>query len=336
MNSFDRRLGSTRLTVTRLGLGLAALGRPSYITLGRDADLGADRSVEAMERRCHAMLDSAYAAGIRYVDAARSYGLAEAFLASWLHARGLPPALSSSDRSGATLHRRVAVGRADARDQGFVSRCVAAAALESRTVLGDWLRLYQVHSATLESGVLDDRQVLEELLRVRAEGLVVGLTVSGPRQAEAIVRALDVQIRGVNPFQCVQATWNLLEPSAGPALARAHAQGWGVIVKEVLANGRLADNHAEPRLGPLEHHARSVGAPLDAVALAAALGNRWVDVVLSGAVTERQLLTNLRSLDIANTIDPNALPVVAQLPEGPGRREANSRGGSAYSVRWCP
>ena len=49
-------LGSTKLPVSRLGLGLAALGRPAYITLDRSSDLGADRSVTAMEQRCHRML----------------------------------------------------------------------------------------------------------------------------------------------------------------------------------------------------------------------------------------------------------------------------------------
>jgi len=314
VKSLDRQLGSTGLAVTRIGLGLAALGRPGYITLGRDADLGTDRSVEAMERRCHAMLDRAYAAGVRYVDAARSYGLAEAFLASWLHTRRLPAdAVTVGSKWG---YSYVGGWRLDAPTHEIKDLSVEALRRqlpESRAVLGGWLRLYQVHSATLESGVLDDRQVLNELIRLRSDGLVVGLTVSGPRQAETIERALDVEIGDVNPFQCVQATWNLLEPSAGPALARAHARGWGVIVKEVLANGRLTDDHAEPRITPLEDHARSVGAPLDAVAFAAALGNPWVDVVLSGAVTEGQLLTNLRSLDIS--MDLSALPMVAQRPE---------------------
>jgi len=59
------------------------------MTPGRAVDLGADRSVEAMQRRCYAMLDAAYAAGVRYVDAARSYGLAELFLSSWWSARRL-------------------------------------------------------------------------------------------------------------------------------------------------------------------------------------------------------------------------------------------------------
>jgi aryl-alcohol dehydrogenase-like predicted oxidoreductase len=309
----QRQLGSTGLSVTRIGLGLAALGRPSYITLGRSADLGADRSVEAMERRCHAMLDSAYAAGVRYVDAARSYGFAEKFLASWMTARGHPAgAVTVGSKWGYTY---VGAWRLDAPAHEVKDLSIDALRRqfsESRAILGERLHLYQVHSATLDSGVLGDQQVIAELVRLRSEGLVVGLTVSGPQQAETIDRALEVESRGVNPFQCVQATWNLLESSAGPALAKAHGRGWGVIVKEALANGRLTDNHAVPRIAPLEQLARSTGAKLDAIAIAAALANPWVDVILSGAVTGEQLQSNLSALDLA--LDPSALPSVAQLP----------------------
>jgi len=86
----ETRLCSTELLVSRLGLGLAALGRPAYITLERQRDFGSDRSVAELERRCHQMLDAACAAGIRYVDAARSYGLAESFLGTWLKTRNPP------------------------------------------------------------------------------------------------------------------------------------------------------------------------------------------------------------------------------------------------------
>src|SRR3954469_21122939 len=71
-----------------LGLGLAALGRPGDINLSHGADV-ADASPEAMERAAHAVLDAAYDGGVRAFDAARSYGAAEAFLASWLERRGL-------------------------------------------------------------------------------------------------------------------------------------------------------------------------------------------------------------------------------------------------------
>src|SRR4051794_12866562 len=83
-----RTLGATGLPVSPLGLGLAALGRPGYINLGHSGDVG-DTNVEAMERHAHEVLDAAYEGGVRYFDAARSYGRGEAFLASWLGRRGL-------------------------------------------------------------------------------------------------------------------------------------------------------------------------------------------------------------------------------------------------------
>ena len=76
----------TRRTA-QLGPGLAALGRPGYITRGHALDLEGDYDPKEMERRCHAVLDAAWAEGVRWFDAARSYGRAAEFLASWPRAR---------------------------------------------------------------------------------------------------------------------------------------------------------------------------------------------------------------------------------------------------------
>src|SRR4051812_21721615 len=73
-------------SVARLGLGLAALGRPGYMTLHHADDLEGRYDPTVMEARAHSVLDAAYAGGIRYIDVARSYGCAEAFLASWIAA----------------------------------------------------------------------------------------------------------------------------------------------------------------------------------------------------------------------------------------------------------
>jgi aryl-alcohol dehydrogenase-like predicted oxidoreductase len=293
-----RPFGSTGLRVTPIGLGLAAVGRPGYITLDREKDLGNDRSVTALERRAHAVLSAAYDAGIRYFDAARSYGFAERFLASWLRERALPPkAVTVGSKWGYTY---VGDWQVDARVHEVKDHSIAALRrqiAESRAQLGDYLDLYQIHSATLESGVLDDRAVLSELIALRATGLTIGMSVSGPRQAEVIRRALEVDVDGVNPFRSVQATWNLLEPSAGPALAEAHDAGWGVIIKEALANGRLADR--------------------DQQAMAAALANPWVDVVLSGAVSAEQLRSNVRALDLS--LSANELEDLMRLAEPANR-----------------
>jgi aryl-alcohol dehydrogenase-like predicted oxidoreductase len=289
-----RRFGKTGLSVTSIGLGLAALGRPGYITLGRDRDFGADRSVDALERRSHEVLDAAYDAGIRYVDAARSYGFAERFLASWLRGRGLTPTdVTVGSKWG---YRYVGDWHVDANVHEVKDHSLPALRrqyAESRALLGDFLDLYQIHSATLDSRVLEDRQVLAELSRLRATGLVIGLSVSGPRQAEVIERALAVEVDGVNPFQSVQATWNVLEPSAGAALRHAHDAGWGVIIKEALANGRLADRDQE--------------------AIAAALANPWADVVLSGAVTRDQLASNVQA--VRTPLTEEELAGLTQLAE---------------------
>lgn len=318
-----RAFGSTPLTVTRIGVGLAALGRPGYITLGREEDLGDDRTIGALERRCHEVLTAAYAAGVRYFDAARSYGLAEAFLASWFAIREPSPgAITVGSKWGYTY---VGAWRVDAPVHEVKDHSLEALRgqiIESRAWLNGHLSLYQIHSATLESGVLEDRAVLFELARLRGEGLVIGLTVSGPQQAEVIRRASRVGVDGVNPFQSVQATWNLLEPSAGPALAEAHDRGWGVIVKEALANGRLAGRALASESRRLHDVAKRRGAAMDAVAIAAALANPWVDVVLSGAATVDQLRSNVDALSLSLSADERE--VLAGLAE-PAERYWGSR-----------
>ena len=54
--------------------GLAAIGRPGYINLGHGDDMPPSRSVDAMRAHALAVMDEAYALGLRYFDCARSYG----------------------------------------------------------------------------------------------------------------------------------------------------------------------------------------------------------------------------------------------------------------------
>jgi aryl-alcohol dehydrogenase-like predicted oxidoreductase len=92
---------------------------------------------------------------------------------------------------------------------------------ESTGLLGAHLRLYQIHSAAHKSGVLQDDAVTSRLGELRDAGMVIGLTASGPDQADTIRRALEIEVDGRRLFGSVQATWNLLETSAGAALASA-------------------------------------------------------------------------------------------------------------------
>jgi aryl-alcohol dehydrogenase-like predicted oxidoreductase len=288
----SRVLGRTGLRVSRLGFGLAAVGRPGYINLGHGEDLAGRIDVAGMAQNAHDVVDAAYERGVRYFDAARSYGKAEEFLASWLARRNLGPEdVTVGSKWGYTYTADWQVDAEEHEVKDLSVRTLRRQLAESRTLLGRHLDLYQIHSATLESGVLDDDAVTAELERLRAEGLAVGFSVTGPRQAETIARALDA-----GRFDTVQATWNLLERSAGPALERAHAAGMGVILKEALANGRLT---ARGDVRRVQAEAERRGTTPDALALAACLAQSWADVVLSGAATAEQLESNLGSLELS-------------------------------------
>ena len=241
------------------------------------------------------MLDAAYAAGIRYVDAARSYGRAEEFLGGWLAARDHPDVVAGSKWG----YRYVGDWRLDADRHEIKEHSLAmftAQLAESRALLGDRIALYQVHSLTGDSGLFEDRELLSALAQLRAGGVQVGLSTSGPGQADTIRRALPLTVDGLPLFGAAQVTWNLLEPSVGPAAAEAASAGWAILIKEAVANGRLAPggDAAGQLAGPAAEH----GVSEDAIALAAALANQWATVVLSGAVTPAQLRANLAALSV--------------------------------------
>jgi aryl-alcohol dehydrogenase-like predicted oxidoreductase len=276
-----------------LALGLAALGRPAYLTLGRAGSLPTDRSAASMRARCHDVLDAAYDAGVRHVDAARSYGLAERFLADWLRERGHHDVEVSSKWG----YRYVGGWRVDADVHEVKAHDLEQFSTQwaqTRELLGGVVSLYQVHSLTVGSPLLDDRPLLAALAALRDHGVRVGFSTSGPRQADAVRAATAVEIGGRRLFDACQSTWNLLEPSAGPALAEAHAAGLRVLVKEALANGRLAVDAPLP----VRQAAERAGVGPDAIALAAALRQPWADRVLLGPASVEQLRSNLRALDL--------------------------------------
>ncbi len=289
------RLGAAGPLVSRLGLGLAALGRPAYITTGRARDLP-DRSVGGMRTRSFAVLDAAYTAGIRYFDAARSYGRAEEFLAGWLAERGHQDAVAGSKWG----YRYTAGWRLDAEVNEVKEHTLAmftSQLAQTSALLGSRLALYQVHSLTDDSPLLQDQALLTAMAGLRDEGVLVGLSTSGPRQGDTLRRALGVRIGGAPLFATAQVTWNLLEPTVAAAAAEAAQAGCAVLVKEPVANGRLAPGGDTAGNGsPLGRAAADAGTTPDAIAIAAALAQPWATVVLSGAVSAAQLQANLAAL----------------------------------------
>jgi aryl-alcohol dehydrogenase-like predicted oxidoreductase len=307
------RLATATTPTCHIGLGLAAVGRPGYINLGRDQDLGDDRSAQALRTRTHELLDAAYAQGVRYFDAARSYGRSEEFLADWLHARPDIDDVVVGSKWGYTYTAGWSTDaeRHEVKDHSL--QTYERQRAESDALLGERLDLYQIHSVTPDSPALTDKELHTKLAEAAAQGLTIGFSTSGPAQADAIRAALAVTVDGEPLFRTVQSTYNALETSAAPALAEAHDAGLTVIVKEGIANGRLAQAHAPDALRAV---AEETSLGCDAVALALILRQPWAGVVLSGAATTLQLASNLHAAVV--DLDEGQIERLAALAEEPG------------------
>ncbi|MFE8945581.1 aldo/keto reductase [Streptomyces sp. NPDC007856] len=306
------RLATVTTPTAHIGLGLAAVGRPGYINLGREEDLGENRSADSLRTRTHELLDAAYAQGVRYFDVARSYGRSEEFLADWLNARPDIDDVVIGSKWGYTY---TAGWSTEAEQHEVKDHSLAAyerQRAETDAVLGDRLDLYQIHSVTPDSPALTDKDLHARLAEAAAQGLTIGFSTSGPAQADAIRAALRLTADGEPLFRTVQSTYNVFETSAAPALAEAHDAGLTVIVKEGMANGRLAAPHAPEMLRAV---AEESGLGCDAVALAWILRQPWAGVVLSGAATVTQLVSNLHAPAVDLGVDQ--LTRLATLAEDP-------------------
>lgn len=298
----------------RIGLGMAALGRPGYINLQRDAHLSS-RTVEGMQHQanvviselfaqCRQLNDIAENVGgsekyVPWLDCARSYGLSEKFVGEYLRSNNIAPEeVYVSSKWGYTYVAdwNVALAEGEPHEvkdhslENFLKQVE-----ETKEHIGPYLNLYQVHSATFDSGILSNTDVHEALHRVChvENGWDIGLSVSGPNQNDVIREAMIIQVasegaqRQQRLFDAVQCTYNILEQRPAEALVAAHAAGMDVIIKEGLANGRALQH---PQLLATS---QTLECAPDQLALGAILAQPFMPRVLSGAVSAEQLHLNL-------------------------------------------
>jgi len=193
---------------------------------------------------------------------------------------------------------------------------------ESTNILGDYINLYQIHSATFESGVLDNNDVHQALYKCKKEkGISIGLSVSSPKQDEVIQKAMAIENNGndiidddgnkknnMKLFDSVQCTFNILEQRPAPILLKAYEAGIDIIIKEGMANGRVLQHPI------LQEYSKKLLCSPDQLALACILAQPFHPRVLSGAVTSEQLQSNLKAEMIAEQLiqNPNLLTTIME------------------------
>lgn len=318
----------------RVGLGLAALGRPGYINLQRDNHL-TSRSVEGMQNQANAVMDELFQQSrslsnrqggsrgekklIPWLDCARSYGLSEKFVGEYLRSNNVSSKeVYVSSKWGYTYVAdwNVELGEGDPHEvkdhslENFLRQVQ-----ETSEHIGEYVKLYQVHSATSDSGILTNTKVHEALHKCRKErGWKIGLSVSGPSQDQTIREAMQIKVSGQQRlFDSVQCTYNILEQRPHDALMEAYKSGMDIIIKEGLANGRVLSN---PSLLELS---RTLSCQVDELALGAILAQPFQPRVLSGSVTAAQLRSNLGSFYSIN--DPESMSVSERLVSTPEGKE---------------
>lgn len=281
---------------TSIGLGTAAIGRPQYINIKQESQESFDLS--EFKRKGAEMLDYAYASGIRYFDTAPGYGLAEQLLIKWLIKQN-DPAIMVATKWGYTyvanfdpyakVHEVKAHTLEKLNEQWTISK-----------QLLPYLKYYQIHSATLDTGVLQNQAVLERLFQLKKDtNIKVGLTTTGSNQTEVLKRALEVQYGGEPLFEVFQCTYNILDQSILSIGKRILKEGKQLVLKEVLANGRLFPNPNYPNYvalyGRLEGLSEKHEAGIDAVILQYCMETLEGAVILSGANKTEHLEQNLKA-----------------------------------------
>ena len=229
--------------------------------------------------------------GCAHIDAARSYGRAEEFLSSWLRTRSIEPgALTVSSKWGYTYTADWRIDADPPEVKELTAETLRRQLKETRNCSDRTSRSTRFIRRRSPAVCWTTRLCSRSSPNSAAPASPIGASVSGTEQSATITRLVELGC-----FDVVQATWNLLERSAGDALRSAHDAGMGVIVKEALANGRLT---ARGGIAPLAHAAARLATSEDAVAIAGVLARPWADTVLSGASTVDQLQSNLQAREV--------------------------------------
>ena len=276
----------------KLGLGTAAIGRPQYINIRQNRN--EEHSLDTFKHNGSELIHKAYDLGIRYFDTAPGYGMAEELMLDWR--KDHHPEVEIATKWGYTytagfdptakIHEVKEHSLSKLNEQWKVSKHLAPQ-----------LKYYQIHSATLESGVLENDAVLNRLNEIKEEyGLVIGLTTTGENQLEVLQKAIEIERNGSKLFGLFQVTYNVFDQSLAAVAKDLDAK---LVIKEAMANGRLFPNtrylHYSKAYDTLEQMAEKYNVGIDAVALRFCMDSIPIYKVLIGASTNEQLTNNLQA-----------------------------------------
>jgi aryl-alcohol dehydrogenase-like predicted oxidoreductase len=291
-----RRLGSTGLRISRLGLGCGNFGgigsAPAFFGMGET------------EAQAFDLMDRAADAGINFFDTANAYGggRSETYIGRWLKAKG--PAVRQQLLLSSKVFNPVGPGP---NDRGLSRRHILQQVDESLARLQtDRLDMYLIHEPDPETPLDETLQALDDVVRA---GKVIYVGASNI-EAWRLARALWISDKkGWRRFDWVQNSFSLLDRNQEREMFPLCAdQGVGFTAFSPLAGGWLTGKYREAAAYPdgsrmtlrpepyrhlerdnvfqglasLAEEARTRGVEMSALAIAWALHHPCVDAAIIG------------------------------------------------------
>jgi aryl-alcohol dehydrogenase-like predicted oxidoreductase len=226
-----RRLGSTGLKVSRLGLGCGNFGgigsAPAFFGMG-------DGEPEARQ-----LLDRAFEAGINFLDTADAYGggRSEEYIGRWLKDRG--PRVRQQILLSSKVFNPVGPGP---NDRGLSRRHILEQVEASLGRLGtDRLDMYLIHEPDPETPLDETLRALDDMVRAGKILYVGASNIEAWRLGKALATS---ESRGLCRFEWVQNAYSLLERGAeAEVFPLCGEAGLGFTAFSPLAGGWLTGKY---------------------------------------------------------------------------------------------
>lgn len=213
-----RPLGATGIQVSLLGLGTVKLGRNEGVKYPQGFELPDDKAVVTL-------LEIARELGINLLDTAPAYGLSEQRLGQLLPGR----------REDWVLISKAGEYFGNGASRFDFSPVAIRASVENslRLLRTEYLDAVLLHSDGVDEAGTRFLPAAEALSKLKQQGLIRATGFSGKTVAggDRLLPHVDL----------LMATWNPGYTDEVPLIARAAAQGKGVLIKKALASGHVAD-----------------------------------------------------------------------------------------------
>jgi len=307
-----RRLGTTGLKISRLGLGCGNFGgigsAPAFFGMGEN------------EEQAIARLDHADEAGINFLDTANAYGggRSETYIGRWLRTKG--PAVRNRILLSSKVFNPVGPGP---NDRGLSRRHIVQQVEASLGRLGtDRLDMYLIHEPDPDTPLEETLEALNDLVRAGKVLYIGASNIETWRLASALSIS---QLRRIARFEWVQNSFSLLDRAPERELfPLCRDQGVGFTAFSPLAGGWLTGKYRvggsypegsrmtlrpEPYthlvnqtifdgLKSLESAAATRGVDMTALAIAWVLQHPCVNAAIIGPRTPRHLDAALAGTDV--------------------------------------